>query len=98
MTDVRRREAGELEWRHLPPGAAGLRVPGRDSGGAGERRKAEVVVERTILLAVDDDMLQRRGPGPCPGQTRTRGRPRPGPRPPPAQRNRRRPPPRPRPP
>src|SRR5258708_8351999 len=71
MADVRRSETAELEWRDLPAGAVGLGVSGRHSGGACEGGEAVVVVERAVLLAVDDDVLQgRRGRGPnrtCPG-------------------------------
>src|SRR5260221_8032947 len=76
MADVRRSETGELEWRDLPASAVGLGVSGRPSGGACEGGEAVVVVERAVLLAVDDDVLQwRRGRGPnrtCPG-ARERG-------------------------
>src|SRR5258706_16471899 len=76
MADVRRSEAGELEWRDFPAGAVGLGVSGRPSGRAWEGGEAVVVVERAVLLAVDDDVLQwrrRRRPNrTCPG-ARERG-------------------------
>src|SRR5260370_38435505 len=65
MADVWRSEAGELEWRDFPAGAVGLGVSGRHSGRACEGGEAVVVVQRAVLLAVDDDVLQwRRRPRP----------------------------------
>src|SRR5712691_13401189 len=71
MADVRRGEAGELERRYSHAGAVRLLVSRLHAARAGERRKAVVVVERTVLLAVDDDMLQRRGLGPRPSRAAT---------------------------
>src|SRR5207245_1173906 len=44
-----------------PAVGVGLRVPGRLPERSGERRVAEVVVEGTVLLAIDQDVLDRRG-------------------------------------
>ena len=64
MADVRSREAREVIRRHEAARAVGLRVVGRHAKSACERRVAIVMVERAILLHVDDDVPNRRA-GPC---------------------------------
>src|SRR6266487_2694784 len=59
MADVRGREAREFEWAYGSALAVGLRIAGWDAELTGERRETIVMIERAVLLAVDDDVLQR---------------------------------------
>src|SRR5262249_4756617 len=61
MTDVFSRQGSELIRDDQPAVSVGLRVAGRrsESGGLHLRRVPVVVIERTILLAGDDDVLER---------------------------------------
>src|SRR5262245_15494039 len=61
MTDVRGRQCGELVRFDLAAVSVGLRVAARRSepGDLNLRREPEVMIERAILLARDDDVLER---------------------------------------
>ena len=63
-----------MERRHLPALTVRLRIPGRHAEPPGERREPVVVIERPVLLAIHDHMLDRH-----PARSRSRG-PRAGPR------------------
>src|SRR5262249_10474772 len=63
VPDVRRRQTGEVERRHGPAVPVGLRVPGWHAEAPGERSEAVVVIERAVLLAVDDHVLDRDATG-----------------------------------
>jgi hypothetical protein len=57
VLDIRRHQAREVMWFDRPTVTVGLRVAGGDTVRSDERRKAEVVVERSVFVYGDDDVL-----------------------------------------
>src|SRR5262245_9264056 len=72
MRDVRRLELGETVRLDASASAVRLGVSGRWTERPDPRRETEVVIERSVLLARDDDVLDRRGRG---ARGRTKERP-----------------------